>query len=79
MFSPISNRVITPPSCFTSGRNSEAISIEPGKLTTLLNEYLTGMTDVIFAHDGTVTKIVGDALHILFGAPADQPDHAARA
>ena len=37
------------------------------------------MTDIVFAHDGTVTKIIGDALHILFGAPADQADHAARA
>src|SRR5205807_2817444 len=27
----------------------------------------------------TVTKIIGDALHVLFGAPAVQPDHAARA
>jgi adenylate cyclase len=45
----------------------------------LLNEYLTGMTDIVFAHDGTVAKIVGDALHVLFGAPGEQPDHAARA
>lgn len=27
------------------------------------------MTDVVFAHEGTVAKIVGDALHVLFGAP----------
>ena len=27
----------------------------------------------------TVAKIVGDAIHILFGAPASQPDHAQRA
>ena len=39
----------------------------------------SGMTDIVFAHDGTVAKIVGDALHVLFGAPGDQPDHAARA
>ena len=39
----------------------------------------TGMTDIVFAHDGTVAKIVGDALHVLFGAPGEQPDHAARA
>ena len=37
------------------------------------------MTDIVFAHGGTVVKIVGDALHVLFGAPAEQPDHAARA
>ena len=48
-------------------------------LGPLLNEYLTGMTDIVFAHDGTVAKIVGDALHVLFGAPGEQPDHAARA
>jgi adenylate cyclase len=54
-------------------------TLEPTVLGPLLNEYLTGMTDIVFAHDGTVAKIVGDALHVLFGAPADQPDHASRA
>ena len=54
-------------------------SIEPDLLGPLLNDYLIGMTDVVFAHDGTVAKIVGDAIHVLFGAPGEQPDHAARA
>jgi adenylate cyclase len=54
-------------------------TLEPSVLGPLLNEYLTGMTDIVFAHDGTVTKIIGDALHVLFGAPGEQPDHAARA
>jgi adenylate cyclase len=54
-------------------------TLEPSVLGALLNEYLTGMTDIVFAHDGTVAKIVGDALHVLFGAPSEQPDHAARA
>lgn len=54
-------------------------TIEPDKLTSLLNEYLGGATDIVFGHEGTVAKIVGDALHILFGAPGDQPDHASRA
>jgi adenylate cyclase len=54
-------------------------TLEPDVLGPLLNDYLVGMTDVVFAHDGTVAKIIGDALHVLFGAPGEQPDHAARA
>jgi adenylate cyclase len=54
-------------------------TLEPDVLAPLLNEYLSGMTDVVFAHDGTVAKVVGDALHVLFGGPGEQPDHAARA
>ena len=44
-----------------------------------MNEYLTGMTDIVFDHGGTLTNIIGDALIIMFGAPTDQQDHAARA
>src|SRR5262249_31522751 len=54
-------------------------TLEPDVLEPLLNEYLPGMTDIVFAHDGTVAKIVGDALHVLFGAPGEQADPAARA
>lgn len=54
-------------------------TLEPRVLGPLLNEYLVGMTDIVFAHDGTLAKIVGDALHVLFGAPGEQPDHATRA
>jgi adenylate cyclase len=34
---------------------------------------------VVFAHEGTVAKIIGDAIQILFNAPGDQPDYATRA
>jgi adenylate cyclase len=54
-------------------------TLGPEVLGPLLNDYLTGMTDLVFAHDGTVTKIVGNALHVLFGAPGEQLDHASRA
>jgi adenylate cyclase len=66
---------------FTDIANFTALveALEPDVLGTLLNEYVSGMTDIVFAHDGTVAKIVGDALHVLFGAPGEQPDHAARA
>jgi adenylate cyclase len=51
----------------------------PDVLGALLNEYVGGMTDVVFAHEGTVAKIIGDAIQVLFNAPGDQPDYAARA
>ena len=54
-------------------------SLDPTVLSDLLNDYLSAMTDVVFAHEGTVAKIIGDAVHVLFGAPGDQPDHNARA
>src|SRR5215469_1606738 len=54
-------------------------TLEPNVLGPLLNDYLVGMTDIVFAHEGTVAKIVGDALHVLFGAPGEQHDHATRA
>ncbi|UIJ71836.1 adenylate/guanylate cyclase domain-containing protein [Aurantimonas sp. HBX-1] len=53
--------------------------ISPELLAELLNEYLAGMTAIVFEHEGTVAKIVGDALHILFGAPDEQVDHGERA
>lgn len=56
-----------------------AETIDPATLSELLNGYLTGMSVIVFAHEGTVAKINGDALYVLFGAPGDQPDHAARA
>jgi adenylate cyclase len=54
-------------------------NLDPALLSEVLNEYLCEMTDVVFEHEGTVAKIVGDAIHVLFGAPGDQPDHSTRA
>jgi class 3 adenylate cyclase len=54
-------------------------SANPEVLGSLLNEYVGGMTDVVFAHEGTVAKIIGDAIQVLFNAPGDQPDYATRA
>jgi adenylate cyclase len=62
-----------------TGFTSLVETAAPEILQPLLNEYVGEMTDVVFAHEGTVAKIIGDAIQILFNAPGDQPDHAARA
>src|SRR5579862_6330559 len=62
-----------------SGFTSLVETAAPEVLGSLLNEYVGGMTDVVFAHEGTVAKVIGDAIQVLFNAPGDQPDYATRA
>jgi len=54
-------------------------SLDSEVIVALLNAYLDGLTETIFAHGGTVMKIVGDAVHAIFGAPVENADHAAQA
>lgn len=52
---------------------------EPTLFVKIMNEYLDGTTEIVLEHGGTLEKFVGDALHVMFNAPVDQPDHAERA
>jgi adenylate cyclase len=54
-------------------------SADPTQVVDLLNEYLDGVTGIVFDHGGTVMKIIGDAIHAMFGAPVEQSEHATRA
>ena len=51
----------------------------PEEVVSMLNEYLTAMTEIIFKYGGTLDKYVGDEIMAIWGAPLDQEDHALRA
>lgn len=53
--------------------------LAPEQAVGLLNAYLDGMVAIAFRHQGTLDRIVGDAVAVLFSAPLAQPDHAERA
>lgn len=62
-----------------AGFSSIAEKMRPGELVALMNDYLSAMTDIIEGHGGYVDKYIGDSIVAMFGAPADDPDHARNA
>ena len=66
---------------FTDVQGFSTISekLDPEQLVSLLNHYLTLMSDAILEEKGTIDKFEGDAIIAFFGAPVEIPDHALRA
>jgi len=61
------------------GFTSLSEAAPPEKVVQLLNRYFTAMSDIIFAHGGTLDKYIGDGLMALFGAPTETPEDACNA
>ena len=56
--------------------------LRANKISRLLNEYLTEMVRIIYAHEGTIEKFIGDAIMAGFGIPVandDDEDRGVRA
>ena len=56
---------------FSDIRGFTALSetMKPSEVVYLLNTYFEAMIDVVFAHNGTLDKIIGDELMVLYGVP----------
>jgi adenylate cyclase len=61
------------------GFTSLTEGVDPERLVLLLHEYFDMACGIVLRHGGTIDKIVGDALHVIFNAPAQIGNHAARA
>jgi len=55
------------------------VNVEPNTAIPLLNEFFTGMTDIVYEFDGTVFDLTGDEVMVGFNVPFDQPDAHYRA
>jgi adenylate cyclase len=66
---------------FTDVKDFSVVSekLDPEDLVSLLNRYLSAMSDIILAEKGTIDKYEGDAIIAFFGAPLVLEDHALRA
>lgn len=53
--------------------------LTPKQLTTVLNRYLTPMTEIVQNHNGTIDKYMGDAVMAFWNAPLDIENHAFKA
>jgi len=52
---------------------------ETAVIMTLLDDYFDRLCGIVLEHGGTIDKIIDDALHVMFNAPADQKDYPERA
>ena len=55
---------------------SEQFKTDPQGLGTLINRYMTPMTDLVMQKEGTIDKYIGDALMAIWNAPLDVDNHA---
>lgn len=66
---------------FSDIRNFTTISegLKATKLKQMLNEFFTPITGIIFQHNGTIDKYVGDMVMAFWNAPLLDPNHAEHA
>ena len=72
-------RDVTVMFCDIVGFTTISQHAEPQAIGDLLNDFFGRMGEVIFEHDGTLDKFIGDAILAVFGAPYAQDDHATKA
>lgn len=85
------NKIIEDPKSLMLGGTKKVLSVlfsdirgftkysermDPQLVVTILNKYLSAMSEPILNHEGTIDKFIGDAIFAIFGAPLEFSDHA---
>jgi adenylate cyclase len=70
-----SKRIVTIFFSDIRGFTSISEKLSPEDLVSLINDYLTNMTQIILEHRGTVDKFIGDAVMAFWNAPLIEEDH----
>lgn len=65
--------------CDICGFTALSAAMPPREVLSLLNVYFPVMAEIVFRHEGTLEKYIGDALLAIWGAPFQSPDDADRA
>jgi class 3 adenylate cyclase len=64
--------------CDIRGFTTLTERMDPVDVIAMVNEHMTLLTEVAYAHGGTVDKFVGDLIMVTFGAPKTGTDDAQR-
>lgn len=92
--STVVNKIIDDPKSLMLGGTKKILSVlfsdirgftkysehmDPQLVVSIINKYLSTMSEPVLAHEGTIDKFIGDAIFAIFGAPLDNSDHATEA
>ncbi len=92
--STVVNKIIEDPKSLMLGGTKKTLSVlfsdirgftkysermDPQLVVSIINKYLSTMSEPVLAHEGTIDKFIGDAIFAIFGAPLDNSDHATEA
>jgi adenylate cyclase len=61
------------------GFTQMSAGVDAADVVEMLNAYFSRLGDIIFQHDGTIDKFIGDAILAVFGSPEPDTDHAGKA
>jgi adenylate cyclase len=65
--------------CDLRGFTAFSETSEPEEVSRVLQEYFSAMGEIIFEHEGTIERFVGDSIMVLFNDPLPCPEHELQA